>query len=803
MKSLAGTPALRTAAFQPAMVCCGVQFHAGRSDVFQAAVEVSIFDGTLCAFLSVLARFSGLLFASRLGRDFSRGGKNPKPWVARFSALGNGISIGPWLTILVLSHLSARAAVTGTVAGEDGKPIPYTFVGALTSQMQLEKYAVTDPQGKFTLESVPRNGYLFVQPPAPEKGGLGIYPYTPRIYDIGDTANIAIRLPTAACLVLKAYDTNGRLLRWEDFMKNGHVGGQFLYATDLDDRMQPAAVWPVYDQLARDQGSPREKGLPALVVVPSGKPLAVQVLFWIVPEYGKLLLRADNGGKGFAASAPGAAVEIELNVELARTAVSDLLRRRPAFPEQASAEISTVESALREALAQNDPVACAAAADKVLALALKLRDQLELEAARAMIPRVRSGTLQVHVKDANGAGVTKCKVQITQRSRDFLFGVFEGSPYNAKAFETARKAGFELATVLMAWGWTDLKTGAATKDGIDKTLGLSALQQLGYKTKAHGVVWLQDYGILPDRARRLPESELKSAYAAHQVELLQSFKDKVSIWEAMNEPATTNAVGISRDGVTALLRDSSDAIKKTIQGRTLVNGPHEVDFGRKFLVYTLDNQPKAQFNLTYLDYLEQCRQSGTLKSVDVVGLQFYPGYRFNATFGGLQGPAMTPSWLVDTLERYARLGKPIHITEFSVPSTYDEDAIAGYWREPWTETTQADYAEAVFTPAFANPAVESITWWDVMDTKPSVITGGLIAKDGHPKPVFTRLQQLLKNWTTDTTAETDTSGSATITAFAGEYEVTATLPTGKKIKNTAHVTSGETCALLLETNSAR
>jgi len=103
------------------------------------------------------------------------------------------------------------------------------------------------------------------------------------------------------------------------------------------------------------------------------------------------------------------------------------------------------------------------------------------------------GRIRVKVEDSSGAPVPGCTVQAKQRAHDFLFGVFEGSPYNAPAFTAAREAGFELATVLLGWNWTDAKSGQVDKTGIERTFGISALGKLGYTVKAHGVVWLQQY----------------------------------------------------------------------------------------------------------------------------------------------------------------------------------------------------------------------------------------------------------------------------------------------------------------------
>ena len=78
--------------------------------------------------------------------------------------------------------------------------------------------------------------------------------------------------------------------------------------------------------------------------------------------------------------------------------------------------------------------------------------------------------------------------------------------------------------------------------------------------------------------------------------------------------------------------------------------------------------------------------------------------------------------------------------------SYTASWTSGYWREPWTPATQADYAEMIFTLAYANPAIKSISWWDVLDTKSSVTTGGLCDSKGNPKPVLDRLSGLIAAW---------------------------------------------------------
>jgi len=227
-----------------------------------------------------------------------------------------------------------------------------------------------------------------------------------------------------------------------------------------------------------------------------------------------------------------------------------------------------------------------------------------------------------------------------------------------------------------------------------------------------------------------------------------------------------------------------------------------VDYGRKHLLYGLDGNPVDDYRQTYLAFLRAADESGALEQVDVIGLQFYPGYRFNASLGGYQGPAYTPGWLVDTLERYGSLDRPIHITEFSVPSHYGEGWFAGYWREPWNPATQADYAAAVFTLAFGTPSVGSITWWDVTDRKPSVLTGGLVAANGDPKPAFERIRDCIQRWSTQTSVTTDENGCAQLEAFAGHYKATARLDNGRAIEKRFHLPAREKIDVILKAGGA-
>ncbi|GMV99796.1 MAG: hypothetical protein AMXMBFR84_09350 [Candidatus Hydrogenedentota bacterium] len=689
--------------------------------------------------------------------------------------------------LLAAANLQAGAAFTGTVKSEQGAPIASVYVGLFSDTFDSLGQGLTGSDGAFSIpvDTMPATGHLVVQPPAGNPvDGIAGYAHSPRVYKYQGEPTPTLTLPEVATIAVRARDSNGNLLRWQEFRARGLHGDQFIYATNLKMDMAPAVIWPVYDEEARQKGSAREIGLPALAVKP-GEPCAVQVLFWETRGYGKLWLRADNAGKGFAPATPGETMVIDLNLELARTAVADLVRRSSHFPESSRLEIAALSAASGAIAAIEDPLEQASKADELLVIALRLRDELEVALAKASAPSLRNGTAELTVTDADGKPAANQEITLKLQSREFHFGVFEGGQYTPSVYKAAREAGFDMSTLLLGWGWIDTNDAA----GVDKTYGIQQQKDLGFTLKAHGVVWLQGYGILPERAFTMPSAELRLAAIDFQQRMLESYFDDIAIWESMNEPPATNAVNLSREEVTELFAAATESIEYKPELVSLVNAAHEIDFGAKYSLFNVDGTPANAFPLTYSQCLDQLQASGKLAQLNVVGLQFYPGFRFGDRFQGLQGPAVTPASLVDLADRYAEFGKPVHITEFSLPDQYGPEAKNGYWREKWSPELQAEFAELVYTIAYGHPSIESITWWDITDRASSVVGGGLMSADGKPKPVMTRLESYLESVSPAAiTVTTDAEGKSSVQCPAGIYVVDGT-------DLSVHVEAGETATI--------
>lgn len=635
------------------------------------------------------------------------------------------------VSLLTFAAVAGIGAVGGTVTGAHGEPLAECYIALYPPDYSKQISQVySEKDGAFTLNSVPVDGFLQVQPM--EESGAGqmlVYPWQPRVYAVGKRdARLDLKTPPAVNYVIAAYGPSGTLMRWKDWEAAGKYGQRFLFATDARLRAISAQVYPVFGPLAGMKGEPRGEGLPAVIVEP-GQEVEIHGLFWETKGYGRLQVSALPEPLKSA----GDSVVVNWNHALARHAIA---RARfndftggddPAWFDVFRIELDALEKELAVPAGELATAAEAAAADAILVRALDIADRAALERGKRRAAVVRA-------KDAT----------------PFVFGVYQGSPfegtggYSGKpAYQAARDAGFSLATVLPAWGWAGpyLKDSAA----LETVFGTGALKGMGYAVKAHGVCWLQDFmDILPPNMHGMPHPQVVQSALNYQLGLVEALGPGVQLWEALNEPATTNSENFTREEMLEFVARSAASLKG--KGKTtLVNSPHEFNYGIKHEIYTLDGKPLFGYPDTFATFLDAAATAKALKDIDVIGLQVYPGFHLAGGKPGepFEGPAWTPAYFERMLNVYATYKKAIHVTEFSVPSSYATEWKAGYWKRPWDEPTQADYAEAIYTVAYGHPAVTSIGWWDITDEKPSVVTGGLLHADRTPKPVFNRLSHFI------------------------------------------------------------
>jgi hypothetical protein len=148
-----------------------------------------------------------------------------------------------------------------------------------------------------------------------------------------------------------------------------------------------------------------------------------------------------------------------------------------------------------------------------------------------------------------------------------------------------------------------------------------------------------------------------------------------------------------------------------------------------------------------------------------------------------------PEQLYNVLDTYAKLGKPIQITEITIPS---------YSNDPEDEETQARIIRNLYRIWFSHPAMEAVIYWNLPDgyahgAVPGDMTkgensyyGGLFRFDLTPKPAYSIIRDLFaKEWRTNLKLHTD-SGAVSFKGFYGEYDLEITAG-GRTVRRTIHL----------------
>ena len=139
--------------------------------------------------------------------------------------------------------------------------------------------------------------------------------------------------------------------------------------------------------------------------------------------------------------------------------------------------------------------------------------------------------------------------------------------------------------------------------------------------------------------------------------------------------------------------------------------------------------------------------------------------------------------LNDVLERFSRLGLPIHFTENTLISGEIMPAhivdLNDWQVDEWPSTPEGEERQAreiseMYSVLFSHPLVEAITTWDFNDGCWLKAPSGFVHQDNSEKPSYYALKELIHGaWETHETLSTDGEGFVSFTGFRGDYRIQA------------------------------
>jgi endo-1,4-beta-xylanase len=314
---------------------------------------------------------------------------------------------------------------------------------------------------------------------------------------------------------------------------------------------------------------------------------------------------------------------------------------------------------------------------------------------------------------------------------------------------------FNTATLPFYWGEFEAERGRPRTEPLLAAARL--LADRGVVIKGHPLTW---HTVTAPWLLDLSVDEIERAQRERIRREVSTFAGLIDTWDAINEVVIMPVFDKEENGITRLARERG----RIAVTRMAFEEARAANPGARLLLNDFD-----------LSTAYECLIEGLLEAglrIDALGLQSH-------MHQGYWGEERT----LATLERFARYGLPLHLTENTLLSgdlmpaeieDLNDHQVASWPSTPEGEARQADEVVRHYRTLLSHPAVESITWWGLSDAGAWLgAPGGLVRADGTPKPSYHALRSLVKDewWLAPTEVTTDAAGRVSVSGFLGDYEV--------------------------------
>ncbi len=410
-------------------------------------------------------------------------------------------------------------------------------------------------------------------------------------------------------------------------------------------------------------------------------------------------------------------------------------------------------------------------------LASKVNDGIEAN---------RKKNMMFCVVDKDRNPVKDVKIHLTQKNHEFLHGAncfmldeLE-TPEKNEAYKKNFAEVFNLATVPFYWNGLEPEDG---KPRFDKNspkvyrrpapdICLEYCEEKGITPKLHCL----NYDLFRPEwlAEKYPtQAEQKARLLRRFREIAERYADRIHGIEVTNETlcwSGLNPFDPKRDLRYESFLSDPEIVEWSFKMAEQLFPANELIINEANVGF-FDHCSKLTYN-SYYQQIEKLLAKGT--RIDSVGLQYH--FWADKTDAAEKGKAFyDPYRMYQCLDTFARLGKPIQITEITFPC---------FGADEESQAVQAEVLRNMYSIWFSHPAVEAAIYWNLVDgyawgaeqgdmTKgENRLYGGLMNFDLTPKPAFHVLKELFgKTWRTDATLTTNEYGFGFSKVFCGEYDV--------------------------------
>ena len=427
-------------------------------------------------------------------------------------------------------------------------------------------------------------------------------------------------------------------------------------------------------------------------------------------------------------------------------------------------------------------------------IALKYFDENETfmnTTVQANIERYRKGDAKFEIVDENGAPVADAKITIKQKTHEFKYGAnifmldeLETDEKN-QAYKDAFKQIFNIATIPFYWSDLEPEQGKP-RYAVDSPkiyrrpptdLCVKYCLENGIEPKAH---CLNYDNFRPNWLKDADVPTHKKALDKHFRELAERYADSIPSWEVVNETLQQNTGTV----YTSKFFKEDDFVEWSFKtaDRYFPNNHLIINDFELFDRWYRGNRS------TYYLLIERLIRNG-VSNLHCIGTQYHCFFsRENEEKMSMY--YYNPMHIYEVFDLYARFGKPLQITEITIPA---------YSSDEEDEEVQAELIEKLYTIFFSHPAMEAAIYWNLVDGYAAFAPqgdmtagenryfGGLMNFDLTKKKAFDVINHLFnEKWRTNTQVQTDENGKAKLRGFYGEYEVEV-MHGGKTVKTSIYI----------------
>ena len=409
-----------------------------------------------------------------------------------------------------------------------------------------------------------------------------------------------------------------------------------------------------------------------------------------------------------------------------------------------------------------------------ISLAQKVRKTEETEIykqAKENIENYRKTDYTIEINGIEKKDLKNIEIEVEQTSHDFLFGCIlfdlvtpRETPENTEEFKRLYKNIFNFAVFPFYWAGYETKPGETKKRQIMEAVRWCHENDI--TAKGHPLVWTHEAGT-PNWLANYSTAESKKLLENRVRQIVSEFKGEIDIWDVINEVIhTVNwdvAMNENRAGKDNRYTGKNLMMEKIAFIDSCFQWAHDANPNAHLIINEFNVVANEKSRQQFYDVVKALQEKKT--PVSGLGLQVHEPNQGRYYY--------SPQQLWDTYNRYSDFNLPLHVTEL-IPVS-NGDSIKGNYRTGiWTEETQADFAEMVYTLSFGYPKMKSINWWGFSDKNIWQENGGLVDENLQPKLVYKTLDRLINyEWKTNfKNLNPNRDGKVGFRGFKGNYTIT-------------------------------